>query len=404
MSRVRFTKVAVPATPAANKSEAFVDTADRRLKQIDDLGTVNVLTPDGMDKNYLDNGGFAVCQRLAVANTAIPSPSATVRVLTADRWGHTTGNVTTPQYQQVDTIAATETGLQARFYGKYTQITNAAKNCISQVIPAIEVAKLRGKTVRLQVKLKVFTGSARTMRLGLLQLTSAGTFDTMPATFISAFGADGTDPTWGTNLTAITPSSSGLDNTSVSGAALSCSVTTTWQRFSGLFAIPSNCLNLVAVIFNNAAGTAADAFGITEADLHDGQEVYDFYALPFAMELSRCQRFYNKSFAQGTAPAQNAGQTGAIEAISGKASTAALAGIIYVKYPVVMFKVPTVTIYCPTEASAQIDRLSGATPIAHTATAQQDGTDSGVTVTSTGTANTAVGDIIGLHYAADADL
>jgi hypothetical protein len=59
MSRLRFTKTSTPSTPAANKSELFIDTADRKAKQIDDNGVINTLNNDGLhDRNLLTNGGI----------------------------------------------------------------------------------------------------------------------------------------------------------------------------------------------------------------------------------------------------------------------------------------------------------------------------------------------------------
>ena len=43
MSRIRFTNVATPATPAAGKTEIFVSSADKIARQIDDTGTVRLL-------------------------------------------------------------------------------------------------------------------------------------------------------------------------------------------------------------------------------------------------------------------------------------------------------------------------------------------------------------------------
>ena len=42
MSRLRFNNVTTPATPAAGKTEIFVDSADKLTKQIDDTGAVKI--------------------------------------------------------------------------------------------------------------------------------------------------------------------------------------------------------------------------------------------------------------------------------------------------------------------------------------------------------------------------
>src|SRR5438445_3002887 len=173
------TKESTPATPASNKYKIFLDTADNKLKLIDYNGIVQVLTTDGhQDRNIIMNGGFAIQQRVAIASTAIPSISLTTRAgQVADRWAVTTGNVTTTSWAQIDSSAAIETGLNAKFYGKITQATNAAKVILSQFIINREMAHLRGTTVRLQVKIKQFAGSNQTYKLGLLQLNMFGSSD-----------------------------------------------------------------------------------------------------------------------------------------------------------------------------------------------------------------------------------
>jgi hypothetical protein len=402
MSRLRFNTVATPSSPGTGKVEIYVGT-DGRLRSIDQYGVVSIITPDGLDRNVLMNGGFAINQRLAAALTNIPSPSATARVFTGDRWGFTTGNITTPQYQQVDTIAGVETGITSRYYARFKQLTNAAKICISQVVPGAETAKLRGRVVRLQCKMRYSVGSNRTMRLGLLQLNSSGTVDTMPASFISAFGADGTDPTFGTNLALITPSLTESTGT-ISGSAVSCAITNVWQRFSATFLVPANCVNLVVVVYSNSAGAAADDFLFTEFDLHDGAEIFDWGSNPFELEILRCQRFFSKTFAYATVPVQSAGvTTGCLRCILGKAGATALAAQFQWRYPVVMYKTPTVTLFNPAAANAQVRQIGG-TAGDLTASASANITDSSADVTATGISTGAVGDQCGIHLTADAEI
>src|SRR5260221_4076192 len=204
MSRLILTRVAAPATPAVDKSAVYIDTADRRIKQLDDNGVISTLSNIGMQNlNVLTNGGLSIQQRVATAATAIPSVSLTTRAgQVADRWAVTVGNVTTPLWTQIDTGTAVETGLLAKYYGKITQNTNAAKFIFSQFLANQDIAHLRGGKIRLSVKIKQFVGANANYRLGLLQLNTSGTIDVSPA-FISAIGGASVAPTWGTNLVAI---------------------------------------------------------------------------------------------------------------------------------------------------------------------------------------------------------
>src|SRR5438445_13014600 len=91
--------------------------------------------------------------------------------------GSNNGYVTTTSWAQIDSSAAVETGLNAKFYGKITQATNAAKVILAQFIINREMTHLRGTTVRLQCKIKQVAGSNQTYKLGLLQLNMFGSSD-----------------------------------------------------------------------------------------------------------------------------------------------------------------------------------------------------------------------------------
>jgi hypothetical protein len=404
MSVFVFNGVGTPNTPATGKTCVYVDSSDGRLKSKDSTGTISILQANGFDdKNILVNGGFDINQRVADSNTAVSGASATARVYVADRWTITTSNVTTPQFQRVDTIAAIETGITARFYGKFTQITNGAKHLYAQAVPGDTLTQLRGRTVRFQLKAKSFAGSNRTMRLGLIQLNSAGTTDTLPATFVSAFNGASVDPTLGTNLAYITPSV--VDNGTVVGSAMNFTLTGSWARYSATFTVPSNCVNLVVALWNDSTGAAADSIGITECGLYDGAEIRDWLPFPQESVLARAQHFYAKSFPQGTAPAQNAGVNGSVCGIIGKAGATALAVHIPIRFPVTMHKTPaTPTLYSPSSAAAQPFRIDGTSPAVQTAGAIIQTSDQGFVVTATGDASGAVGDLVGVHYSADADI
>lgn len=211
MSRIILTKTAAPSTPASNKSSLYVDTTTRRTSQIDDTGAVNVLNNDGLqDRNILTNGGFSIQQRMAVASTAIAGISTTTRAgQVSDCWAVTTSVASNLNWQQVDTSGAVETGLESRYYGSIICATAVKKVMLSQWILNAEMAHLRGKQVRISVKTSQKVGSeGQTLKLGLIQLTSAGTVDTSPAFLSGAWSAStGTDPAWGTNLSAVTPDS-----------------------------------------------------------------------------------------------------------------------------------------------------------------------------------------------------
>jgi hypothetical protein len=406
MSQVDLVPIAAASinTPAAGILSVFVDT-DLKLKMKDANGVLSILNNDGLhDKNSIVNGSFRVQQRVATAATAIPSVSLTTRAgQVADRWAVTIGNVTTPLWTQVDSATAPETGLVSKFYGKITQNTNAAKFILSQFIENERMAHLRGKKVRLSCKIKQFVGSNAVYRLGLLQLTNAGTVDVCPA-FISAIGGASVEPTWGTNLAAITPDAAPTgENGTISGVALSITSTAAWVRSSAVFSVPSTALNLCVVLYRDTIGAASDVVGIAEFQMTEGADIVEWVTFPYAVELLKCQRFFAKSFPQITVPVASAITNGATMGIIGKAAATALAAKLFPVWPVVMFKTPTLVLFTPTAAGAVPFRIDGTTPAAQTAVAQSLVSDRGAFVSATGDANGAVGDMVAVHWTAEAE-
>lgn len=404
MSEYIFNKTAASSVsaPASGKGTVFMGTDGKYYSKDGDTGQTAVISVTGLNRNYLINGGFNFAQRQA-PGTLTSYNSATARLFGADRWGMVNATASV-QFQRLDTLGGVQAGLDARYYGLFKQITGAGKVAISQVIEGVSGANLRGTAVRVQCKMKQTAGTAATMRLGLVELTAAGTIDTIPATFMSAFGASSVDPTLGTNLAYIAPTAGTATGGTIAGNAVSCVLGSGWAQYTAQFTVPVGTKNLIMVIWSNANLAINDEINVAECGLYVGTDIQDWVEMPLQVELANCQRYCSKSFAIDTAPVQNGGVVGAISGIAGKAGATALGGNIYVQFPVGMRGNPTVTIYCPTEASAHIDRVSGTTPIAHTATAQLHLGDNSVLVTSTGTTNTAVGDIIALHYMASAEI
>lgn len=393
----------------------YADTADKKIKAIDANGVISILVNDGMhDRNILTNGGFNVQQRCATASTAIAGISTTTRGgQVADTWAVTASVASNLNWAQIDTAGAQDTGLQSRYYGSIISSTAGKKVMASQWILGAEMAHLRGKKVRVSIKHNQKVGSGQTFKLGLLQLQVAGTVDVSPAFLSGAWSTTtGVDPAWGTNLAAIIPDASPTgEGGTITGSYLNCTtVATTWTKSSAVFTVPTNAKNLVVVFFSDATGGTTDNISITEAQLTEGPDLVDYVEPPLAETVIRCQRRYCKSFPLTTVPAASIAEAtaGCVSGILGKAgSGTALGCIIPVQFPVQMWKTPvTVTLFTPVGAGAAVYRLTGTTPLVQGATAQRALTDRGLTVTATNeaTTNGAVGDMIGIHYTADAEI
>lgn len=399
MSKLRLHKTAIGSAPSAGAIDIFFDSADDELKYIDENGNEIPLTPLGWgDWNLLMNGGFEFAQ-MQVPSTLTTYSSLTGRVMCADNWKLTNENASV-QYQQIDTDNAPEAGINARYYGKLKKITGAGKVCLSQVISASDSAGMRNEALRLQFSAKFSVGSALTLRAAVLQLTSAGTLDVIPATFISAFGANGTDPTFGANLTALNPASA--RNGTISNNAVSCVLTNAWQDFALECDMPANFKNIVIAIWSNSQMAVNDELNITQVQATKEESIKDWNPAPLAYEQARIGTVINKTFPQLIAPAQNAGVAGALKWMAGKAGAVALGAVGHYRFPYLMRAVPTITGYSPSAADAHVYDVGAAA--ACTATAYSNITESAVDIACTGAAGTAVGDVLAHHLVADATI
>lgn len=414
MSFINLTKVAAPSTPSSSSAELYVDTTDFRLKQLDSNGVISTLCHDGlMERNVITNGGFSIQQKVATASTAIAGISTTTRAgVVADCWSVTASVASNLAWAQIDTSAAKETGLASRYYGSMIASTAGKKMMISQWILNRDMAHLRGRKVRVSIKHNQKVGTGQTMNLGLLQLTSAGTVDTSPAFLSGAWSTStGVAPSWGTNLSAITPDASPTgENGTITGSYLACTtVSGTWTRSSCVFTVPTDCKNLVMVFFSDATSGTTDNISVAEAQVTSDPEIVEYLEPPHTETLLRCQQRYCKSFPLTVVPAASVseatGGSGACGMI-GKAGATALAANYPIRFPVEMWKVPTVTFFTPTAAGAQCWRFSGAAAAAQTATAARASstTTKGLVVTATGDAAGTVGDLVGVHFTADAEI
>lgn len=157
----------------------------------------------------------------------------------------------------------------------------------------------------------------------------------------------------------------------------------------------------------NLLGTNANQTIATGLCLLPGTEVPSsarapFLMRPFDRELQLCLRYYAKSFAYATAPAQGVGNaTGEFAwpsivagAVSGRAPT--------VPFNVRMRAAPTGIIYNPNAANAQVRDENALADCSGSNVA--NATETLLRFNYTGNAATAVGNIIGAHWTADARL
>lgn len=149
----------------------------------------------------------------------------------------------------------------------------------------------------------------------------------------------------------------------------------------------------------NGTDNAANDFWLSQVKLEKSSVVTPFVKKPFGLELALCQRYYFKTFPIDTTPAQNAGLTGALRFIAGKAGAAAQFG--HLRFPVQMRAAATITFFNPSAANAQVRDTTGGVDCSATASANVSADD--INITATGNAATAVGNALDIHLTAEAD-
>jgi hypothetical protein len=151
----------------------------------------------------------------------------------------------------------------------------------------------------------------------------------------------------------------------------------------------------------NLTETAAATIQIGEAKLEVGSAPSSFAARQFTADLLLAQRYYAKTFPQGTKPAQSAGLAGARCATTASAT----AGTVSTSwaFPVEMRTSPTMTTYNPSAANANWRDVTGASDaVVNVDPASAKGT-TGVMLGEQTTALTAAHNLC-IHAVADARL
>lgn len=145
----------------------------------------------------------------------------------------------------------------------------------------------------------------------------------------------------------------------------------------------------------NVLDTIGNIFAITGVQVEVGDTATPFEHRPFGVELGMCQRYYEKSFPYGTAPAQNVGSALGATYATGQVVNQAFSS--QVSFAVSKRAAPTITTFAPDSATANWS-LNTTTPTAATANIG----DSGFAVTGS-TAVTA-GNGYSIHWQAVAEL
>lgn len=165
----------------------------------------------------------------------------------------------------------------------------------------------------------------------------------------------------------------------------------TWQ--AGQFYATANQVNAMDNVANN--------FKIQLIGCNPGNQPWGWRYRSWQEEQLLCQRYFWKSFAQGTAPAQNIGfGTGELYFIATGAGAVSNASGTNLLPTTMRLTLPTMTLYNPAAANAQIrDETLGGD---FTGSAAYGLSSNQIAVIGTGNAATAVGNICGVHVTVNA--
>lgn len=297
----------------------------------------------------------------------------------ADRWYalSQTGTVTPsaltdPEDGYPAGVRITQSQASAQRFG-YAQIIEA-KNC----------KDLRGKSGVFVPRIRA--SAAQAIRYAILGWT--GTEDSVTSDVVNDW----------TSSTYTAGNFFPAANVSVLAVGSQTPAANTWTSLTALSgALGSTFNNIVVLVWTE--GTAAQNFTL-DFDFNQfeaGALPTAFERRPFGIELSLCQRYYAKTFPQGTAPAQNAGLTGAAGSDFAYSNAAGCIGVWTL--PVVMRAAPTVTTYNP-GAAASTWRDQGNTANASVSV----GTPSDREVRLQADTTTVAGTSYRIHATADAEL
>jgi hypothetical protein len=123
------------------------------------------------------------------------------------------------------------------------------------------------------------------------------------------------------------------------------SMPSSWTRYSYTYTLPANVTNGLSVTLFVPSASITATFLITGVQLEKGSTATSFDYRPYGTELFLCYRYFQKSFALGTAPANGLSEYGNS---ANTTSYATAVPYIYVKYQVQLRATPsTVNFYNP---------------------------------------------------------
>jgi hypothetical protein len=285
-------------------------------------------TDEKGNKNKIINGNFNIWQR-GTSFDSTTTPANSDDTYLADRW-----ILLSDGNDAVDVTKQTGGGVDGETpYIRMDVETVSKKFGILQVIENVNCQKLIGNAVSLSFEAKV-SDATKLSDIRAVVLAWDSTADTVTSDVISAWGAEGVNPTLVANWTA--------ENT-----AADLSVLTSWARYEieNISIDTASTTNIAVLIYENDVATndtAGSLLEITNVQLEIGDEGTPFEDRSFQEELALCQRYYEKSYLQADAPGTTSTAAGHLR-IYASGFTRHCAN--YLHFNTLKRAIPTMTIY-----------------------------------------------------------
>jgi hypothetical protein len=300
-------------------------------------------------RNRLINGCFRINQRQA---TSIADDTYCL-----DRW-----------YVLVQTAAITvarqqdiENGLPYAIRMTQSQ-ASAQRMGLAQIIESANCRELRGSSVVLSARVQC--SASTTLRYAILEWT--GTADAVTSDVVN----DWTSGTFTAgnffNSTTLTVSATGSTALTANTPASITALTAT---------LGSSVNNVIVIFWTDSTQAQSVTLDIGKVQLAQGSVAHAFERRPFSAEHALCQRYYSKSFALGTAPADNV----ATDRYAGFAWSGTELDTQRIYFPAIMRIPPAVTAYSGTNGTP----ANGKWQIYDGVSAFQNGTTTAIVITDT---------------------
>jgi hypothetical protein len=323
-------------------------------------------------KNAVINGAMDIWQR----GTSFTISSASYYSYTADRWNPVAGSSGRTASRQNSGL----TGIQyCQRIARDSGNTNTSAIQLAYQLETADSYRLAGQTVTLSFYARAGANYSPTSSL-------------LATTLVSGTSTDG-------NVNA-----GGLTTTVVTGNQ---TLTTSWQRFEITGNVSSAATQVGFYFVSNPTGTAgaADYYEITGVQLEIASTASTFSRVAGTLqgELAACQRYFQKSYDQATAPATANQDSGAVFA-PWAANVGNGSPFTWTKLHQTMRTTPTLTIYSYGGVAAKVSDNNNTDLAANSATVTRSGQSGfGLYNNSGGTINTGNNGFL-FHWTGSAEL